>query len=232
VRYAYYPGCSLKGSAKGLDEGVRRVFRVLGDELVEIPDWNCCGAFEFGEKERILVLSQANIRKGREVSSEIIAPCPACLKNLREAADSSVSVLHPLEVFSEASFWDRLPMKRDLGGRPFTPYYGCILLRPREFALRVRDPMEEIITRLGGKVVSSQVKAQCCGGNLFFKELEVREACQKGVGGSIRGYRHLLPPLPFSAEDLFRERPQGLLSHRPDSLCDGGRRALLIPYCF
>ncbi len=206
MRYAYYPGCSLKGSAKGLDEGVRRVFSALGDELVEIPDWNCCGAFEFGEKERILALSQANIRKGREVSPEIIAPCPACLKNLREAADSSVSVLHPLEVFSEASFWDRLPMKRDLGGRPFTPYYGCILLRPREFALRVQDPIEVIITRLGGKVVSSQVKAQCCGGNLFFKELEVSEKLAKKVWEGASGDIVTFCPLCHLVLRTFSEK--------------------------
>ena len=52
--YAYYPGCSLTGSAKKLDKGVRRIFKMLGHTLTDIPDWNCCGAFEFGDRKDLL----------------------------------------------------------------------------------------------------------------------------------------------------------------------------------
>ena len=44
MRIGYYPGCSLLGSSKEFDESVRTVLKALGVELVEVPDWSCCGA--------------------------------------------------------------------------------------------------------------------------------------------------------------------------------------------
>ena len=44
MRIGYYPGCSLLGSSREFDESSRAVLTVLGVDLVEVPDWNCCGA--------------------------------------------------------------------------------------------------------------------------------------------------------------------------------------------
>ena len=44
MRIGYYPGCSLLGSSREFDESVRAVLGALDVELVEVPDWNCCGA--------------------------------------------------------------------------------------------------------------------------------------------------------------------------------------------
>lgn len=41
--YLYYPGCSLSTSGKAYDVSGRAVARVLGINLVELDDWNCCG---------------------------------------------------------------------------------------------------------------------------------------------------------------------------------------------
>ena len=41
---AYYPGCSLEGTASEYDMSTRAVARMLGVELKELEDWNCCGA--------------------------------------------------------------------------------------------------------------------------------------------------------------------------------------------
>jgi heterodisulfide reductase subunit B len=43
MKYAYYPGCSLRASAEEYDVSARVLGR-LGVELVEPPDWTCCGA--------------------------------------------------------------------------------------------------------------------------------------------------------------------------------------------
>ena len=43
-RVAYYPGCSLDGLAAEYDASTRAVCRALSIELVEIPDWSCCGS--------------------------------------------------------------------------------------------------------------------------------------------------------------------------------------------
>ncbi|MDP2268533.1 MAG: heterodisulfide reductase-related iron-sulfur binding cluster, partial [Deltaproteobacteria bacterium] len=85
MNYGYYPGCSLTGSARQLDKGLRKVFAKQGHALEEIPDWNCCGAFEYGDRKELTEFSKQNLAKAAGLFSEIVAPCPACYKNLREA---------------------------------------------------------------------------------------------------------------------------------------------------
>jgi len=40
----YYPGCTLSTKGKGFDRSGRAVAKALDMELVELPDWQCCGA--------------------------------------------------------------------------------------------------------------------------------------------------------------------------------------------
>lgn len=42
--YNYYPGCTLSTKAKALDQGTRAAAEKLGIPLVELPEWQCCGA--------------------------------------------------------------------------------------------------------------------------------------------------------------------------------------------
>ncbi len=136
MNYGYYPGCSLTGSAHKLDKGIRQVFAKQGHTLKEIPDWNCCGAFEFGDRKELSQFSKKNLEKARGLFTEIVAPCPACYKNLREADEKSeFAVTHPLDLFDDA-FIDSIKPVHDLKGQVFTPYYGCILLRPKETAIK------------------------------------------------------------------------------------------------
>jgi hypothetical protein len=39
----YYPGCTLKTTAKNFEKSAIAAARALGIELLEIPRWNCCG---------------------------------------------------------------------------------------------------------------------------------------------------------------------------------------------
>jgi len=43
TRLPYYPGCTLKTTAKGLEDSAIAVAEALDIELVELPRWNCCG---------------------------------------------------------------------------------------------------------------------------------------------------------------------------------------------
>ena len=42
--YTYFPGCSQMATHRGYDVSTRSVAKALGVELVELDDWNCCGA--------------------------------------------------------------------------------------------------------------------------------------------------------------------------------------------
>jgi heterodisulfide reductase subunit B len=45
--YTYYPGCSLESAHHGYSESVKKVFSHLGCNLIELEDWNCCGATSY-----------------------------------------------------------------------------------------------------------------------------------------------------------------------------------------
>ena len=167
--FAYYPGCSLTGSARALDKGVKALCKILGHRLTEIPEWNCCGAMEYGDKRELAALSGENLRKAEGLSAhKILAPCPACYKNLKEAdTERKFTIINPLELFDRNAL-SCIPAKRSLKGMVFTPYYGCVLLRPEGTAIRNKNVMEDMIAFFGGEVAGERIKDRCCGGGQFF----------------------------------------------------------------
>ena len=42
--YSYFPGCSLEKMALSYHQSTMETTRELGVELIELEDWNCCGA--------------------------------------------------------------------------------------------------------------------------------------------------------------------------------------------
>ena len=61
--YSYFPGCSLKGSGRAYEESLLPVMRVLGAELKELDDWNCCGATAYMavDEVRACVIASRNL---------------------------------------------------------------------------------------------------------------------------------------------------------------------------
>jgi heterodisulfide reductase subunit B2 len=45
-KVAYYPGCALEGTAHSYNRSTQQVGKALGLDLVEVKNWNCCGAME------------------------------------------------------------------------------------------------------------------------------------------------------------------------------------------
>ena len=44
MRFSYFPGCTDHSTSIEYGMSIHEVFKTLGVELVEIEDWNCCGA--------------------------------------------------------------------------------------------------------------------------------------------------------------------------------------------
>ena len=85
MKYAYYPGCSLRESAIEFDGSTRAVLTRLGVEFEEIPDWTCCGAsavesvslaLAHGLPARNLALAERHLP-----GCDILMPCSACYGN-------------------------------------------------------------------------------------------------------------------------------------------------------
>jgi heterodisulfide reductase subunit B len=86
---AYYPGCALEGSGHGYDRSTRAVAKALGLKLVDVENWNCCGAMEVKNVDPKLqtylssrVMSIAAGQMGHDV---VMAPCNGCYHNLKKA---------------------------------------------------------------------------------------------------------------------------------------------------
>ena len=197
MKYAYYPGCSLEKTQRGYDESVREVFKVLDQELVEIDDWNCCGATVYmSVKETVsLAVSARNLALAEKMKLDILAPCSSCYtvlsktnrvinsipemqKDVNEAlAEGGLSyagktkVRHPLDVLMNDVGIDQIvpKLKRSLNGLKIAPYYGCQIVRPDKTFDDHENPMlmDKLFTRCGGEMVYFPMKVRCCGGMLM-----------------------------------------------------------------
>jgi heterodisulfide reductase subunit B len=88
MTYGYYPGCSLSRSAGPYDVSTKAIAEPLGIDLVEVDDWNCCGATEYIaiNKTAAYALVGRNLAIAAEQDGldEVVAPCSACYLNLKK----------------------------------------------------------------------------------------------------------------------------------------------------
>ncbi|HEX2964800.1 MAG TPA: heterodisulfide reductase-related iron-sulfur binding cluster [Syntrophorhabdaceae bacterium] len=203
MEFGYYPGCSLTGSAKRLDRGVRQICRKLGHTLKTIPDWNCCGAVEYGNRNELLSMSNQNLIKAQSISNQVIVPCPACYKNLKDADTSrSFNIVSPLELLNSEDLL-KIEQKENLKGQVFFPYYGCLLLRPQSSAIRNRNIMEEVISAFGGDLEGEKMKDRCCGGNQLFANKWVTEKLSSIILSKSKGTIVVFCPFCHMAMKTF-----------------------------
>jgi len=159
VKYAFYPGCSLECSSAAYDRSVKAVAEVLGIELVEIDDWNCCGATEYFTQDELVACSviARNLAIVDRQFDQLVAPCAACYLNLKKTdklmaenakmnaginealaagglqyKPGTVRVRHLLDVISTDLGEAAVKDKvvRPLTGLRVAPYYGCQVVRP------------------------------------------------------------------------------------------------------
>jgi heterodisulfide reductase subunit B len=197
VKYAYYPGCSLEKTQRGYDESVRAVFKALDQELVEIDDWNCCGATMYmSVKETVsLAVSARNLALAERMGLDILAPCSSCFTTLSKtnrildqipemhrdvnealaegglSYGGKVKVRHPLDILMNDIGLDavRARFQRNLNGLKIAPYYGCQIVRPDKTFDDRENPMllDRLFSACGGDVVYFPMKLRCCGGMLM-----------------------------------------------------------------
>ena len=164
---SYYPGCTLKTKARGLEDAAVATMAVLGVNLVEIPRWNCCGAvYSLADDDLVHHLAPVRnlIRAHEQGADKISTSCSFCYNTLKRANQlvqrdevkrrtlndfmeeekdyhGEVAVVHLLEVLRDDIGWDNISakVKVPLHDLRVAPYYGCTLLRPQEIAI---DRME------------------------------------------------------------------------------------------
>ncbi len=194
TRVSYYPGCSLHGTAREYDESTRAVARLLGVDLTELPDWNCCGASSaHGTNEKLAQgLAARNLAIARAQAMDVVVPCAACYSRLKAAQtvqlqeeahvsrrEETVKILSLLEFFSTADILRRMVTltKRPLHGLRVVSYYGCLLVRPPKITgsahYEAPERMERLVEALGAVPLAWSYGTDCCGGSLVLSRTDI-----------------------------------------------------------
>jgi heterodisulfide reductase subunit B len=164
MKYAFYPGCSMEGTAADYRLSTMAVARVFGIEMPEIPDWTCCGSTAAHSTDPLLAaaLPAQNLAVARKMAvnggpQKVAVGCAACFSRLRLANlhistdagfrktvaqtvgtdyDGQTPIVHLLEILAKDVGPAALASKilRPLAGLKVACYYGCLLSRPPEIA--------------------------------------------------------------------------------------------------
>jgi heterodisulfide reductase subunit B len=160
MKYHYYPGCSLEGTAREYDLSTRAVMDAMGVQLMEIENWSCCGASAAESTSHLLSLAlparNLAIAEKQQDVRDILVPCSACYLNLKKVEEKTrrepelfdnlnrilrdgqlqlngrAHVRHLLDVMAIDLGADTIRgrVKKSFQNFRMAPYYGCQCLRP------------------------------------------------------------------------------------------------------
>jgi heterodisulfide reductase subunit B2 len=193
MKASYYPGCALHGTALEYDESVRAVSRALDVELLELPDWSCCGASSAHATDETLAFELASrnlaIARAQDTDADLVVPCAACYSRLKAAegrldgdtssAESKTRVRSLLEFFFSSGLMNVVAEKKtkSLAGLKLACYYGCLLVRPPKVTgarhHEYPEEMDKLMELLGAEVVPWSLKTDCCGASLVLTKTEI-----------------------------------------------------------
>ncbi|HID25710.1 MAG TPA: heterodisulfide reductase, subunit B [Thermoplasmata archaeon] len=194
MKILYYPGCTLKTSAKNLEKTAYVITEALGHELVEMQDWNCCGVVASLTTDDLmhhLAPLRNLIHVEDKGEDKVVVLCDMCYNTLKQTNlrvkenpddletlnafmdrendyKGTVRVYHFLEFLRDEIGFDVIKkmVKKPLKDLKIMPYYGCMLLRPREVAVDdAEEPtiLSDLLSALGAEVVDNPFKIECCG---------------------------------------------------------------------
>ena len=159
----YFPGCSLKDTAKSFETSAQFVMEKLGMPLEELDRWNCCGTVSSLTTDDLMhhLASVRNLVRVQDLGqSELVALCAMCYNTLARSAqrinadaeerdkinqfmdresdyEGHVEIVHLLQVLKDRLDWEKLEAEatRSLDGLNVACYYGCTLVRPKTVAI-------------------------------------------------------------------------------------------------
>ncbi|TRO50379.1 heterodisulfide reductase, subunit B [Candidatus Bathyarchaeota archaeon] len=194
MKLLYFPGCTLKTSAKNLEKSAFAIMEKLGHELVEMDDWTCCGvvsSLSDDDLMRHIAPLRNLIHVEDQNEDKLITLCDMCcntlkqtnlrVKDNKEDLDTlnlfmdrendykgSVKIYHFLEYLRDEIGFNYIKklVTNPLKNMKIMPYYGCMMLRPREVAIDdAEEPtiLSDLLTSLGAEVIDNPFKIECCG---------------------------------------------------------------------
>jgi heterodisulfide reductase subunit B len=189
MKITYYPGCSLEGTAVDYAASIAAVAALLDVELMELFDWNCCGASSAHSlsHDLALTLPARNLALAEAAGRDVVAPCALCFNRLKKAEKAlqgpeaeelgvpyqgGIKIWDLLDYLTQDSFLKALAPKvvHPLTNLHAVCYYGCLAARPPAVTdnLAYENPqnMDRLLQVLGAGSIDWSFKTDCCGAGL------------------------------------------------------------------
>ena len=173
-KYLMFLGCVIPYRIPSFEISARLVLKNLGVQLIEMPEFNCCGLpIDSVEHNAMLVLAARNLCLAEEKGLDILTLCPGCAGTLRKVNKTlqedkklkdhvnfilkeigkqfqggKIKVKHLIQVLYEDIGLENIKKKivRPLNGLEVTEHNGCHILRPSKY-LQFDDPENPIVLK-------------------------------------------------------------------------------------
>ncbi|HUT16918.1 MAG TPA: CoB--CoM heterodisulfide reductase iron-sulfur subunit B family protein, partial [Acidobacteriota bacterium] len=159
-KYLIFLGCAVPYRVPAYEISARKVLQKLGVELVEMPEFNCCGLpLDPVSHETMLILGARNLALAERQGLNILTLCPGCAgtlkkvntilkedKALREQINGhlkdsglgfkeTVETKHILQVLMEDVGLEKIKnaVVKPLTMLKVAEHVGCHLLRPKDY---------------------------------------------------------------------------------------------------
>ncbi|MBC7130541.1 CoB--CoM heterodisulfide reductase iron-sulfur subunit B family protein [Candidatus Bathyarchaeota archaeon] len=195
LKYLLFPGCVIPYRLSSYEISARKVLEKLGVELVEMPDYNCCGyPMDVINHDLMLSLAARNLCIAEKEGLNILALCNGCFcslnetnkllkedKKLREKINGylsevgmefkgSIEVKHLVYVLSEDVGFEKVKgaVVKPLTGLRVAQHSGCHVIRPKKYVGRddPEDPQTlKTLIKLTGAECLDYMDETACCGN-------------------------------------------------------------------
>lgn len=210
MSYAFFPGCSLEGTAWDFLKSTKAVARKLGIKMPEIEDWICCGATAAHQSDPLLSLALPAKNLLAAEGNTVAVCCAACYSRLKTANheissdklvrkrvaevigadyDGQTPVAHFLEILVNEFGLAKIAeaVSKPLKGLKVVSYYGCLLSRPPE-VVKFDDPenpmlMDRVLKAAGAEVIDWPHKTECCGAGYGITDVAIVKQLSREILG-------------------------------------------------
>ena len=173
LKYAMFLGCAIPYRVASYEISSRKILQKLGIELVEMPDYNCCGLpLDPADHDVMLTLAARNLCLAEKEGLNIITLCPGCAGTLRKVNKllkedkherervngflkeagleykGTIEVKHLMQALAEDVGLEKIKeaVKRPLTNLSVAEHNGCHVVRPQKY-IGFDDPEDPAILK-------------------------------------------------------------------------------------
>ena len=174
LKYLLFLGCAIPYRVSSYEISARKVLEKLGVELVEMPEFNCCGLpLDPVSHDVMLTLAARNLCLAEQKNLNIMALCPGCAGTLRkvnkmlqedkklkelvngylkeigmEFKGGTIKVNHLIQVLAEDVGFEKIKeaVQKPLTKLKVAEHNGCHVLRPTKY-IGFDDPENPVILK-------------------------------------------------------------------------------------